>query len=826
MSTSGKLMTQEALTQLSTEIKSYVQQEKPSVPTAYSNNPEMNGTANSGSSTSWAKGDHVHPTDTTRAPLDSPAFTGTPTAPTAAAGTDSTQIATTAFVKTAVADGMAAAGALTYKGTISGGNTGSYGALTPVGSKGDVYVVTTAGKLDGTEVQIGNMIICNADVAAATSSNYSTIVNNWDFVQANNDGVVIGPASSTDSHIALFNGTTGTLLKNSSKSLNDLVSGVSVSGNYIVVDKNGSTTNITVPYATNAGTASACSGNAATATTASACSGNAATATSAASLVRSLAGSGTIAATNIVSVTGSTDGFKIDYSATTSDLGKTTIYTTDDANAVISIGNNVSGTYKEAISIANGSATINGSLTGNVTGNCSGTSSNVTGTVAVANGGTGATTIEAARASLRVPHRPDNGQLGNQTPFSAATSYFTDSVDSGTTCMYYNTSGDEESLIFSKNNNSWGNILKWGNYDDYLYIAHRKSGNWNSSNNWIKISAGYADVAGACSGNANNVDGIVTIEHGGTGANTRLQAFANLTSQNVGTDTKYFISISENWGKAGYCSIADAKTVLGLNQLAIANGGTGSTTAHGAFQNLTNESFDDSTNLSKARHFIVIDNGWNRVGHLATANVCDVIGATKYVVYEAAINDIHGWLGNFNGRIGNIENGTTRTIATLTASTENYQQTSGSTQEWTLFKMSASSTSANLLISGRIVVMDAANIPDVFDVTFMVRNNKIMGKIYRNNITRPEDHYRQSSSSSYHFGFYRKGLNFYVTLYEYFDTIRWPNVNFCPLNYRCPSGCAVTWPLIINENFSYDKSDSIGISRSGSGSTTVDIDLS
>lgn len=37
-----------------------------------------------------------------KAPLASPALTGTPTAPTATAGTDTTQIATTAFVKAAV----------------------------------------------------------------------------------------------------------------------------------------------------------------------------------------------------------------------------------------------------------------------------------------------------------------------------------------------------------------------------------------------------------------------------------------------------------------------------------------------------------------------------------------------------------------------------------------------------------------------------------------------------------------------------------------------------------------------------------------------------
>ncbi len=42
-----------------------------------------------------------------RAPLASPGLTGTPTAPTAAAGTKTTQIATTAFVSTAVANSEA-----------------------------------------------------------------------------------------------------------------------------------------------------------------------------------------------------------------------------------------------------------------------------------------------------------------------------------------------------------------------------------------------------------------------------------------------------------------------------------------------------------------------------------------------------------------------------------------------------------------------------------------------------------------------------------------------------------------------------------------------
>ena len=60
--------------------------------------PLINGTAAAGTSWKLAKTDHVHPTDTTRAALASPTFTGTPAAPTAAADTSTTQIATTAFV--------------------------------------------------------------------------------------------------------------------------------------------------------------------------------------------------------------------------------------------------------------------------------------------------------------------------------------------------------------------------------------------------------------------------------------------------------------------------------------------------------------------------------------------------------------------------------------------------------------------------------------------------------------------------------------------------------------------------------------------------------
>jgi hypothetical protein len=58
----------------------------------------MDGSVAVGASTRYARADHVHPTDTSRASLASPAFTGTPTAPTPTAGDSSTKIVTTAFL--------------------------------------------------------------------------------------------------------------------------------------------------------------------------------------------------------------------------------------------------------------------------------------------------------------------------------------------------------------------------------------------------------------------------------------------------------------------------------------------------------------------------------------------------------------------------------------------------------------------------------------------------------------------------------------------------------------------------------------------------------
>ena len=121
---------------------------------ASSTTPKMDGTAAVGAETAFARGDHVHPKDTSKANLASPTFTGTPAAPTAAAGTNTTQIATCAFVTTAVSSKANSAdvytktevdnlvtGALHYKGTKA-----TVSALPSTGNKtGDMWHVTADG---------------------------------------------------------------------------------------------------------------------------------------------------------------------------------------------------------------------------------------------------------------------------------------------------------------------------------------------------------------------------------------------------------------------------------------------------------------------------------------------------------------------------------------------------------------------------------------------------------------------------------------------------------------------------------------------------------
>ena len=142
------------------------------------------------------------------AKLASPAFSGTPTAPTAANGTSTTQIATTEFVNNT----LAYANAMTFKGTL--GTGGTITALPASHNAGDTYRVITAGTWAGKYCEVGTLIICTTDGTTANDAH-------WTSVETNEDGAVIGPTSSTNLALARFDGTTGRIIKNSTVQLSD-----------------------------------------------------------------------------------------------------------------------------------------------------------------------------------------------------------------------------------------------------------------------------------------------------------------------------------------------------------------------------------------------------------------------------------------------------------------------------------------------------------------------------------------------------------------------------------------------------------------------------
>lgn len=137
--------------------------------------------------------------------LTNTALTGTPTAPTAALNTNTTQIATTAFVKNEIDDKIVSIQAMQFKGVAD-----SASDLDANAKPGWTYRAGTAFTLGSEEVEVGDMIICTA--AAKTSPSTPAT---WAVIQNNIDGAVVGPSSSTNNQIAVFDGATGKVIKDS-----------------------------------------------------------------------------------------------------------------------------------------------------------------------------------------------------------------------------------------------------------------------------------------------------------------------------------------------------------------------------------------------------------------------------------------------------------------------------------------------------------------------------------------------------------------------------------------------------------------------------------
>lgn len=116
--------------------------------------------------------------------LTDAALTGTPTAPTAAPGTNTTQIATTQFVTNAISNGIAASDAMIFKGTL--GTDGTVEELPTTYKTGWTYRVIEAGTYAGQTCGVGDLVI--AVVAREGSDNQDA---DWTVAQSNIDESVL-----------------------------------------------------------------------------------------------------------------------------------------------------------------------------------------------------------------------------------------------------------------------------------------------------------------------------------------------------------------------------------------------------------------------------------------------------------------------------------------------------------------------------------------------------------------------------------------------------------------------------------------------------------
>lgn len=128
------------------------------------------------------------------------------------AANSSTRIPAQSAVVSYVAARIAALDVMLYKGVIDCSVNPNY----PAADAGNTYRVSIAGKIgggSGPNVEVGDILICITDGTSAGT--HASVGANWDIVQVNIDGAVVGPASATSGNLASYNGTSGKTIQDS-----------------------------------------------------------------------------------------------------------------------------------------------------------------------------------------------------------------------------------------------------------------------------------------------------------------------------------------------------------------------------------------------------------------------------------------------------------------------------------------------------------------------------------------------------------------------------------------------------------------------------------
>lgn len=137
-------------------------------------------------------------------------------ATTTSLGTSNVKVPSQNAVKAYVDSILDTANAMVYKGVINASTNPNY----PAADSGHFYRISVAGKIGGASginVEIGDTVLCLNDATAAGAQ--AAVGANWNIIQTNIDGAVIGPASSVAANFVTFSGTTGKIVQDSGISI-------------------------------------------------------------------------------------------------------------------------------------------------------------------------------------------------------------------------------------------------------------------------------------------------------------------------------------------------------------------------------------------------------------------------------------------------------------------------------------------------------------------------------------------------------------------------------------------------------------------------------